>query len=341
VAVVDGVLYAFGGVDANDLTAAVEAYDPRSNTWTTKMPMPAPRCSMIAGAVDGRIFIVGGQESRGAVGTVEVYDPDADSWSDELAALPSLRLNFGGDVLKGRVFVAGGYPIPSGSDLGATEAYDPYANGWTTEVSMPTPRRNLAAAVTRGVFYAVGGGDDSNVLPTLEAFTPEATFASVCDPGTGGVIACPCMNPAGGPGRGCDNSAATGGAILWVSGIADLSSDSLVFTTSGEKPTATSILLQGTAPAPAGIAYGQGVRCVSGTLNRLFIQAASGGSITAPNFGAGDPTVSARSAAKGDTILAGQSRWYVVDYRDPTVLGGCAATRTLNATPTGQVTWSP
>jgi hypothetical protein len=66
-----------------------------------------------------------------------------------------------------------------------------------------------------------------------------------------------------------------------------------------------------------------------------------GGSITAPSYGAGDLQVSARSAALGDTILAGQSRWYLVYYRDPIVLGGCPASSTFNATQTGRVTWSP
>jgi len=166
-------------------------------------------------------------------------------------------------------------------------------------------------------------------------------MTSLCDPGVGGVAACPCGNPASGANRGCDNSASTGGASLTAAGGAFLSSDSVVFTTTGEKPTATSVLLQGTSSLASGAIYGQGVRCVGGTLKRLFTKAASGGSITAPNFGAGDPSVSARSAAKGNPISAGQSRWYLVFYRDPIVLGGCPSGSTFNATQTGQVTWSP
>ena len=165
-------------------------------------------------------------------------------------------------------------------------------------------------------------------------------FASLCDPGVDGVMACPCSNPAGGSGRGCNNSAATGGAALSASGTAYLSADSLVFTTIGEKPTATSILLQGTTSPPAGVVYGQGVRCVGGTFKRLFTKHAVAGSITAPDFGAGDPTVSARSSALGDVIQPGQSRWYLVYYRDPTVLGGCPASSTFNATQTGRIDWS-
>jgi len=167
------------------------------------------------------------------------------------------------------------------------------------------------------------------------------SFTSVCDAGVGGVIFCPCANPPSGTGRGCNNSSNTGGAVLSASGGTYLSSDSLVFTTSGERPTATSVLLQGTTLVAGGVVYGQGIRCVGGTLKRLFTKSAAGGSITAPDFGAGDPQVSVRSAALGDLILAGQSRWYLVYYRDPIVLGGCPASSTFNATQTGRATWSP
>ena len=166
-------------------------------------------------------------------------------------------------------------------------------------------------------------------------------FTSVCDPGSDGVIACPCANPPSGPARGCENSSATGGAVLSASGNAYLSMDSLVFTTSGERPSPLSILLQGNGLLSGGIVYGQGVRCVGGTIiRRLFTAHASGGSITTPDFAAGEPTVSARSAAKGDVIQAGQSRWYLVYYRDPVVLGGCPSSDTFNATQTGRVDWA-
>jgi hypothetical protein len=148
------------------------------------------------------------------------------------------------------------------------------------------------------------------------------------------------MNPPGALGRGCDNSSATGGAALAASGITNLSMDTLVFTTSGEKPTATSIVMQGDAFVASGVVFGQGVRCVGGSLKRLYTKTASAGSITAPDFGVGDPTVSSRSAALGDVSSAGQSRWYLVYYRDPIVLGGCSASSTFNATQTARIDWS-
>jgi hypothetical protein len=184
-------------------------------------------------------------------------------------------------------------------------------------------------------------GDTNHQYDVFVHDRAAAGFTSLCDPGQGGVIACPCGNPAGGPGRGCDNSAGTGGARLEAAGIAYLSLDTLVFTTSGERAGALSILTQGNAGSSAGILFGMGVRCASGTIKRLYTRSAAAGSITVPSFDAGDPQVSARSAALGDAIQAGQSRWYFVYYRDPIVLGGCPSTSTFNATQTGQVNWSP
>jgi len=85
--------------------------------------------------------------------------------------------------------------------------------------------------------------------------------------------------------------------------------------------------------------FGQGVRCVGGLLKRMYVKTAVGGSITAPE--AGDLAVSARAQVLGDPIHAGESRYYLVYYRDPVVLGGCAATSTFNSTQTGAVSWWP
>jgi Tol biopolymer transport system component len=171
--------------------------------------------------------------------------------------------------------------------------------------------------------------------------TDSTSFTQACDPSVAGAHACPCSNPPAGPGRGCDNSAATGGASLTASGAAHFSHDTLTFATSGEKPIALSVLLQGNGVAPNGAVFGQGVSCVGGTiLRRLYYKNASAGSITAPNISAGDRTVSAQSAFMGDLIQAGESRWYLVYYRDGIVLGGCPASSMFNATPSGQVVWS-
>jgi hypothetical protein len=160
----------------------------------------------------------------------------------------------------------------------------------------------------------------------------------LCDPGVGLTLACPCANPPAGPGRGCDNSSNTGGASITAAGIPSLAASTLVFTSADEKPTALSIVLQGLAVNFAGIVFGQGVSCVTSTSNRLYTRSAVGGSITAPS--GSDPDIPTRSASLGDPISAGQSRWYLVYYRDAIVLGGCPAASTFNDTNTVEVHWT-
>jgi hypothetical protein len=163
----------------------------------------------------------------------------------------------------------------------------------------------------------------------------------VCEPGTGGTIACPCANPPDGLRRGCDNSAGTGGASLSASGGSFLAEDTLVLAATGLGPNSASVLMQGTAFVATGYAYGQGVRCMAGTIRRLYPRTAHAGSVSMPDFVAGEPSISARSAALGVPILAATSRWYLIAYRDPIVPPSCPSNRTWNLTQTGQVAWQP
>jgi hypothetical protein len=113
--------------------------------------------------------------------------------------------------------------------------------------------------------------------------------------------------------RGCDNSAATGGAALSSTGIPSLSTDTLVLTSTGELSSVLSVVIQGEAQVGP-FHFGDGLRCVGGTLKRLYVKSAVGGMVAAP--GAGDPSVSTRSAALGDAIGAGTIRRYQIYYRD-------------------------
>jgi hypothetical protein len=189
---------------------------------------------------------------------------------------------------------------------------------------------------------AFAGVDDSNDSFLGKWGNPAGCGSpgiSFCDPGVGSVIACPCGNAPSSAGLGCNNSSNTGGAELSSTGIARLSYDTLRFTTHGEKPTALSTFSQGTAVLGTGLVFGQGVRCVSVNLKRLYTKPASGGSATAPI--GNELSVHARSAALGDVIAPGTSRYYYVYYRDPVVLGGCSSASTFNSTQSLSVIWAP
>jgi hypothetical protein len=205
------------------------------------------------------------------------------------------------------------------------------------EVTFTTSATDVSGHSGCGSLAAIFVNHSAIIVSVVYTYcTPGLTM---CVPGVQGTTAvCPCSNPQSPAGslKGCNNSSATGGAMLSSGGAALLSSDTVVFTTSGENPNATSIVLQGNS-ADDGTIFGQGVLCASGMRLRLYTKAATHGSIVAP--GPGDPSVSARSAALGDTIAPNQPRWYLVYYRDPIVLGGCPATSTFNATQGQVVYW--
>ena len=123
---------------------------------------------------------------------------------------------------------------------------------------------------------------------------------------------CPCAN-SGAFGNGCANSVNAAGAHLFAAGTT--TPDTLVLHATGELPTASTIFLQGDASNAGGIPFGDGVRCVAGSLKRMYLHAAALGEVSAPQ--GGDLSVSARSAALGDPIAPGSTRYYQAYFRDP------------------------
>jgi Tol biopolymer transport system component len=156
--------------------------------------------------------------------------------------------------------------------------------------------------------------------------------------GDGSGTACPCRNN-GGPNRGCENSATTGGGVLSATGRASLGSDSLRITSFGERKSALTVFIQGDTAIPPG-SYGDGLRCLGGVLRLMFARNASLGVVTAPQ--GADPSISVRSAALGDPIPTGATRFYQVYYRDP-ALAFCPDPpgNTWNVSNAISVVWDP
>jgi hypothetical protein len=123
---------------------------------------------------------------------------------------------------------------------------------------------------------------------------------------------CPCGNNAP-AGHGCLNSDVFGtGASLIAAGTA--SPDTVTLTATDMLSTGLCVFLQGDAPIAAGVAFGDGVRCIGGALKRLGVKSVSGGAAVYP--GQGDSRIRVRSARLGDPIANGSTRWYQTWYRD-------------------------
>jgi hypothetical protein len=147
-------------------------------------------------------------------------------------------------------------------------------------------------------------------------------------------VPCPCGNN-GASGRGCDNSASTGGAMLTVRSPID--PDRVVLITTGERPSAQSIFVQGNSVLGDAVVFGDGVRCIGGALKRIGVKTAVAGAASYP--GPGDPSIRARSAALGDPISPGTYRYYQVYYHDPSPAFCNAPRATFNVSNAVIVAW--
>jgi len=193
VGVVNGILYTVGGISGQSApyggdggtVAILQAYDPITNTWTTKAPMPTVRHTPGVGVVNGILYVAGGQGPSGTLTTVEAYDPITNTWTTK-APMPTSRQGPAGGVVNGILYVAGGYSYEVNDLVTTVEAYDPATNSWTTRVPIPTTRSYPGVGVVNGILYVVGGStvrgsgpNGDGVLITNEAFTPEVTEITV------------------------------------------------------------------------------------------------------------------------------------------------------------------
>jgi hypothetical protein len=134
---------------------------------------------------------------------------------------------------------------------------------------------------------------------------------SVCS-GHGGASKCPC-DTTGAEGHGCPNFTHASGAELRASGAT--SNDTIIFAADQLLPSTTCLVFQGNAYGYSPLFVGDGLRCATGTLKRLYTKTAVNGAITAPE--AGDPSLRTLVQSHGDPLPLGAVRYYQVWYRDP------------------------
>ena len=144
----------------------VEEYDPATNTWRARAPMPTPRNHAVGGAINGKIYVASGRVgaafiSGGSsnIGVIEAYDPASDSWSQGLARMAQARSAGAGAVYGGKLYITGGEFQDPGTmaTYRSLEAYDPVTNTWQTLAPMPVSRHGLAGAVVGNWLHMVSG----------------------------------------------------------------------------------------------------------------------------------------------------------------------------------------
>ncbi len=119
---VNGILYAVGGLDLSGSLDVVEAYNPVTNTWSTKARMPTPRHGPAAGVLNDSLVVVGGADrNEKGMATVEIYDPATDSWSTGVP-MPTPRGYLSAAIVNNTLYVLGNGAGPV-APLATNEAY--------------------------------------------------------------------------------------------------------------------------------------------------------------------------------------------------------------------------
>lgn len=163
-AVVNNKLYVFGGYGGGNPYGVfnfVEEYNPATNTWTSKAPMPTTRSSATAVAYNGEIYVFGGSlPSDQRTSVVEAYNPTSNTWRTVTNIPVSNLQGYAISVIGSKAFIIGGH---NGSIMVNTVmTYDFATNIWKTTgyAPLPTPRvfpYAAAAPVINGKIFLIGG----------------------------------------------------------------------------------------------------------------------------------------------------------------------------------------
>ena len=184
VAVANGLLYSIGGRNSSDLALkGVLAYNPASNSWSTKTSLPAARESGDgATTIGSTIYLAGGYDAnRTLTRTLYAYNTTSNTWSTR-ANLPIASACGGSAAISGKLYVFTGCKLSStGAQVaaGSLHRYDPSTNTWTTLRSAPSVHSQPAVAAMGGKLYVVGGNNASSVaVGRLDVYDPATNLWS-------------------------------------------------------------------------------------------------------------------------------------------------------------------
>ena len=188
-AVVDSIIYVFGGFNGKDnrgvnlkFPTVVDAYNPQTDTWVRKQDMPVPRFNFGLGVVAGKIYLIGGSpgiapEEEQRTDRVDIYDPATDTWGKG-RKMPTRRDPFSVKVVNDHIYVIGGYGWPQipnnpGPRLTVIEEYNPITNQWRQKNDMLELKDGFGTAVVRDAIYLIGGAALNKFIATVDVYQPQ------------------------------------------------------------------------------------------------------------------------------------------------------------------------
>jgi N-acetylneuraminic acid mutarotase len=163
--VVNDKVYVFGGAAPVGMMVPgiygmrqTEEYDPATDRWRERAPMPRGLHHIEGVALDGKIYTVGGFTARAHASpddAVFEYNPATDSWR----TLPPLKSKRGAVAIAaadGKIHAIGGRE----GDIRLTtdhDVYDPTTGKWSEAAPLSRARDHLVARTVDGRIHVIGG----------------------------------------------------------------------------------------------------------------------------------------------------------------------------------------
>ncbi len=215
----------------------------------------------------------------------------------------------------------------SGNSIVASEVHQLLTSGAYPQVAS---RRSAGGSAPR--YLAVGEqGASRDVVGGFYDSVTGGSITGFCF-GDGTGHACPCGNT-GALGHGCRNSTNAFGGQLTSTGNASTTADTLTLISNFEPSTSSTVFIEGTGVVNGGTGavFGDGLRCLSGTIKRLGSKISFAGSAHYP--ASGDLAVSVR----GNVPHLGGTFFYQAWYRN---FGGPCGSG-INMTNGLEIVWTP
>lgn len=176
----DGTLvYTVGGSNGTVDLAAVEAYDPAADTWTTLPEVPGRRSDFGAAIADGRLVVVGGLSQGEVLNSVVAFDLATKSWNG-LPDLGTARHGLAVASVGKTVYAVGGSTsagddqvTSSGEALKLAPRKPQPAPQWRSLPDAPSARLMTAWAVLGDEIWVAGGMRHGETLQTVESYNTQ------------------------------------------------------------------------------------------------------------------------------------------------------------------------
>jgi len=194
-AAVNGKIYAIGGgytemrdgKPTDNITSGyTEEYDPGTDGWRERAPMPEGGTHNGIAVLDGKIYIAGGfAGNRHTLPSASLYSyqPATNTWR-KLAPLGGQLGSISLTAVDGRIHAFGGRVMGEDVTVATHEVYDPNTDKWRAAAPMPSSRDHAGIWVVDGKVHIFGGrtaGSDSSVA-LHEIYDPKADKWSTAAP---------------------------------------------------------------------------------------------------------------------------------------------------------------